>query len=96
MNLTDEFPANTNARIEYQLLANPYDKQTLDLGNLGESKKINFKSIPVRSINSDHIYKLSIALYSNDAQPKLLAFQTVEVLPKISNKIAELMDIGFL
>ena len=93
MDIAEAFNDNTYAVIQYQQLGNPQKYKAFELGSIGESKRITFKSRPDRIVHSDVAYSVLVRLYSGPTYSQIVAQRSVLIMPNIPTKIAGLMDI---
>jgi len=96
MDIAEEFASNPYAVIQYQELNNPQKYKALELGGIGESKRLTFKSRPDKKVHADTPYSVLISLYDNPNYSNVIAQRSVVIMPNIPTKIADLMDIQWL
>ena len=93
MDIAEAFNDSSYAVIQYQQLSNPQNYKAFELGSIGNSKRITFKSRPDRIVHSDIPYSVLVRLYNSPTYNQIIAQRSVLIMPNIPSKIADLMDI---
>lgn len=93
MDIAETFQNNSYAVIQYQQLSNPQKYKAFELGSIGESKRITFKSRPDKIVHSQTPYSVLVRLYDGPTYSQIVAQRSVLIMPNIPSKIADLMDI---
>ena len=93
LDIAEELQENTYALIQYQQLSNPQRYRTLELGAIGESRRLTSKSRPDKIVHTDTAYSVLFRLYSSATYSQVVAQRSILIMPNIPQKIADLMDI---
>jgi len=96
IDLDNDIPENTYAVIQYQNLHNPKQTNAVDLGSLGNAKRINFKSLPSPAIDTAKPYLISLILYQDSELKQVTASWYRQLEIELPANIAHLLNIKLL
>lgn len=92
----EQIPANTHAVIRYENLDQPGEAKGLELGSMGEARRLTFQSVAVRQVNPNHLYRIEVLLYKTANKAILVGRRQVELPLVINDKVARLFNITLL